>query len=66
MKIIINGSTRDIDGNQNLDELLKSSYTKIEGVIVELNGEFIKKENRSKYTLREGDAIEVIQFLGGG
>jgi sulfur carrier protein len=35
-------------------------------VAVEVNLSIIKKADYSAYTLKEGDAVEVINFVGGG
>ena len=35
-------------------------------VIVEINRDFLQKEQYQTYTLKEGDSIELIHFVGGG
>ncbi len=37
-----------------------------EALIVEVNSELIKKENWSKTVIREGDTLELLNFVGGG
>lgn len=35
-------------------------------VSVQLNGEFVNKENYEKTKVKEGDAIDFLYFMGGG
>ncbi len=66
INIIVNGRSRGLDGPQSLEEFIRASLAKGDGIIVELNGEIIHKDKRQEYPLQEGDEIELIQFIGGG
>lgn len=66
MKLTINGKETNNDAFKNLEELVAASVTKIEGIVVELNGKIVRKNQWKEQPLKEGDKIEMIQFVGGG
>lgn len=66
MKIILNGKETDNDTFKNLEELVTTSVAKIEGMVVELNGKIVRKNQWKEQPLQEDDKIELIQFVGGG
>lgn len=66
MRINLNGKEINNGTFKNLEELVTSSFTKIEGTIVELNGKIVRKNLWKEHLLQENDKIEVIQFVGGG
>lgn len=66
MKLTINGKETNNNAFANLEELIASSVTKIEGIVVELNGKIVRKNQWKEQLLKEGDKIEMIQFVGGG
>lgn len=66
MKINLNGKEINNSACGNLEELITSSFSKIEGIIVEQNGKIIRKNQWKDQLLQENDKIEVIQFVGGG
>ncbi len=66
MRLIVNGEpyeTLKADTIQSLlDELGVSSVK----VAVEVNLNIIKKVDYSNYKLKDGDRIEIVNFVGGG
>ena len=67
MKIFLNGKEKDRGGgisclNERVNQMLKDDR----GKIIELNGRVIKRAERDGILLKEGDRIELIQFMGGG
>jgi len=67
MKIFLNGKEKYVDGDiSNLDELIGSIMKSEKGKIIEFNGKVVKKEERGNISLKDGDRIEMIQFMGGG
>ncbi len=68
MRIKINGKVEEIGAQpQTVAEVIK--YLKVESpdmVSVQLNGEFIKRENFSAVSLKDGDEIDFLYFMGGG
>ena len=63
--ITLNGSPREGAG-MSLEELLKTEGFNRNQVAVGLNGEVMPKENYSSLILKDGDEVEVFQFMGGG
>lgn len=67
MKIYINGKEKVLSGNiSNLKDFIEIILRSEKGKIIELNGKVVKKGDREKIALKDGDRIELIQFMGGG
>lgn len=69
MNLIINGKEEIIEHNGTLSvtELLKIKNVKLPDMVsVELNDEFVKRENFSSTNITVGDKIEFLYFMGGG
>jgi len=66
IKISVNGSVKDIAKGTTLDVLIKSLVEKDQGIIVELNEKIITRNDWKEQTLNQGDAIQLISFVGGG
>ena len=63
--ITLNGEARDSAG-KNLEDLLNNEgFDKVK-VAVGLNGQIAPKEDYSNIILKDGDAVEVFHFMGGG
>lgn len=67
MKISINGKMRSFDNDVLTFETLIKEI-KLEGrrFAIERNGEIIPKSQFNKYTLNDGDKLEIIGAVGGG
>ena len=66
MQVTINGETKEITDELNLDELLKHFSLPLERVAIELNKEVVRKKDWEIVKIAEGDRLEVIHFVGGG
>jgi sulfur carrier protein len=67
MKIKINGEVKDIQGEVNVSELLKSEDVKMpEMVSVEVNGEIVDRDDFDQVIIKENDEVEFLYFMGGG
>jgi thiamine biosynthesis protein ThiS len=66
IRIQLNGRPTDVDHPVSLGELLKRYQIKAETVVLELNRRIVEKKNLGEITLREGDALEIVHFVGGG
>ena len=64
--LFINGQERKNIKSSSLGELLVELKINSHTVVFEKNGIIIKKEETNQTTLKDGDKIEIIQFLGGG
>jgi len=66
MKLQINGEGRDFSGPLSLTGLLEQLGTKADRVAVELNRQIVPREQWMQTSLREGDQLEIVHFVGGG
>ena len=65
MHVRINGKAEDIKCETIMD-LLKLKNVEPRMVAVELNSELIEREKYETAIIKDGDAIEVLYFMGGG
>ena len=67
MQIKLNGELREIDVDQTtLFDLISLYHIKKEAIIAEVNEVIVKKEEWSDCTIKDGDTVELITFMGGG
>ncbi|HEY9577462.1 MAG TPA: sulfur carrier protein ThiS [Pseudobacillus sp.] len=67
MNIIINGKHEQIALQEpTLENLLTAYSLQGKSVIIEANGEIVPKEKVGSTNVKEGDRIEIVQFVGGG
>jgi thiamine biosynthesis protein ThiS len=64
--VIVNGEERQVDGTATVLDLLHSLSLDPRTVVVELNREIVRGPALGDTTLREGDQIELVHFVGGG
>jgi len=66
MNIILNGEKREVPDNTTVRGLLEQLNIQHQRVAVELNEMIVKKERYGSTVIRNGDALEVVSFMGGG
>ena len=66
MKIVCNGSEKEIQEDTILVDLLKSLNLNPDTVVVECDGEIIARKNYESHLLTDGAKLELIRFVGGG
>jgi len=66
MHIIINGTQKEIEASMTLSRLLASLRVDKKEVAVERNFHVVQKKNFDSLELAEGDALEIVRFVGGG
>lgn len=66
MNIIINGTSKQITKAQNLSEIVSSYCKQPKHVITELNGTIVPCDQWALTDLQDGDALELVTFVGGG
>jgi thiazole synthase/sulfur carrier protein len=66
MDVVINGERKQISAGVTLLELLKELELDPRGVVVEHNRRIVRRAGLSDVTVAEGDAIELVHFVGGG
>lgn len=65
MQIIVNGETIQTDST-TIAQLLNELGIIQKTMAAAINMEIVKKEKWSEATIKEGDKIEFLQFVGGG
>ncbi len=66
MRITVNGETREVAEGQSVAALLSALDIQAERVAVELNLKIVDRQAFTGTSLRDGDRVEVIGFIGGG
>lgn len=66
MQIQVNGEKRDCRSGSTIGDLLRELDIKTERVAVELNLEILDRKDFEIRSLREGDHVEILSFIGGG
>ncbi len=65
MRITINGQPRETT-RSTVAGILQEINLSPERVVVELNRSIIPRDLFAETSLSEGDALEIVQFVGGG
>ena len=66
MKLNINGTDSEIQDGLTVSGLLEALRIEPARVAVEVNMQIIKKCTFQDYVLKDGDSVEVVNFVGGG
>ena len=66
MIIHINGEERTFENHLNMTNLLDLLQIKRVALAVELNKNILPKSEYDSCIIKDGDVIEIIQFVGGG
>jgi len=66
MRLKINGETKDNIGATTLEELLEELGVSSGRVAVEVNETIVKKTDYVTFRLKDGDMVEIVNFVGGG
>ena len=67
MKIQVNSKAQELKDEISLADLLVKNKVKMpEMVSVQINSEFIKRENFKTTIIKEDDTIDFLYFMGGG
>jgi thiamine biosynthesis protein ThiS len=66
IKATVNGSAIELQDRITIENLLTQLEIDLRLVAVEQNLEIVPKVDYSTRLIREGDSIEIVQFVGGG
>lgn len=66
LAVTVNGERREAPAGATVLSLLESLGLDPAHVVVERNGEILRREDFPSTPLAEDDALEVIRFVGGG
>ncbi len=64
--IRLNGEPYALEGDARLTTLIEKLKMKPGRIAVELNREVVPKKDHAAVVLRDGDELELINFVGGG
>lgn len=66
IQLTVNGEPRHLGGPPTLEHLLQELELDARGVVVELNRKIIRRPELAQTRLQDGDAVELVHFVGGG
>jgi thiamine biosynthesis protein ThiS len=66
MTIRLNGDPREIPGPLSVSTLLEQLEIDARRVAVELNTAVVKKAAYDSSVIKDGDEVEIVNFVGGG
>ncbi|MBE7720159.1 sulfur carrier protein ThiS [Lacrimispora indolis] len=64
--VMVNGKEQGLSEEILVSELLELMGYQADRVAVEHNGRMVSRSRLSETTIRDGDILEVISFVGGG
>jgi len=66
LRLTINGEGRDVPSGLSVTGLLEHLELHPRLVVVEHNGEILRRDDYPEARLADGDALELVHFVGGG
>ncbi len=66
MNITINDKQKELNEAVNLEQLITDVLKQDDGLIIRYNDKLINRNHWKDHTLKDGDEIQLIQFVGGG
>ena len=66
MRIVLNGEGRDVDAATTVAGLIDSLGFDARKIAVERNREIVRRSAFTETSIEEGDAFEIVHFIGGG
>ncbi|HEY7614498.1 MAG TPA: sulfur carrier protein ThiS [Gemmatimonadales bacterium] len=66
LNIVVNGESRRVPGPATLLDLLEHLGLDPRSVVVERNREIVRRPKLGETAVADGDAIELVHFVGGG
>ncbi|MCH7933897.1 MAG: sulfur carrier protein ThiS [Gemmatimonadetes bacterium] len=66
MQVQVNGKEREIQSGLSVHQLVESFDLDPKLIVVELNREILSRDQFDDVQISEGDAVELVHFVGGG
>ncbi len=66
MKLIVNGHEKEFDENTTLLQVLEKLDLVGKVMAAAVNMEIVKQDTWQSYVLKDGDKLELLDFVGGG
>ena len=66
-KITVNGEVQEVESGLSLTELIRqNNVEQPEMVSVQLNDDFVDRNEWDSLEIKEGDTVDFLYFMGGG
>jgi len=66
IQVQVNGKERKVQSGLSVHQLVESFDLDPELIVVELNREILSRDQFDDVQISEGDAVELVHFVGGG
>ena len=67
IKISVNGKAQEVEGSISIAELIKlNNVAQPSMVSIQLNGQFVNRDDFETTTVSDGDELDFLYFMGGG
>ncbi len=66
MNIIVNGEDKIFEDNMSLKDIIQNLKIEDKVMAAAVNMDVVKKDNWSSFIPKDGDKLELLQFVGGG
>ncbi len=66
IQVLVNGKEREVQSGLSVHELVESFDLNPLLIVVELNREILSRDQFKDVQIAEGDAVELVHFVGGG
>ena len=66
MKLIINGEEKIVDDNKSINQIMIDLEIIDKVMACAVNMDIVKKDNWNSFIPKDGDKVELLQFVGGG
>ncbi len=66
MNLLINGEGKSFAGSLSVAQLVEQLGMQGDRVAVELNRQIVPRSQWADITLKDGDRLEIVHFVGGG
>jgi thiamine biosynthesis protein ThiS len=66
LEIVVNGEPQRLPGPATVADLLRHLSLDPRTVVVELNRQIVRRPRLQDTVLADGDAVELVHFVGGG
>ena len=65
LRLTVNGNAMAVQA-ETLADLLRHLTLAAAAVVAEVNGAIVPRENFAQHSLKDGDIVELVRFVGGG
>jgi sulfur carrier protein len=66
MQLMVNGKPREVERPMTLAAFLAALSLHEKMIVVERNGEIVRRERFAETLLEAGDTLEIVQMMAGG